>query len=459
MATTPKAYTATPTLAQWQKDSSVSLARRSDDDILTRIDQLIGAYETCGSDYARLQLKSDLFFTLDYWLKVHTSKRGMSKARQPAIYELYKFTAHSLAAMLSCTINTLPEYLERHFGRKRSYHGEHLDIVGNLATYLSRAEVDKYRITFRKGKAYMFDWPGKGQEATVPNKKGQLVSGEKQKPSGMKLVLADSASAANPGVFGRGRWGGFAMSMGRDLFMARHHNDTGAAGPGDNGNFYHSSYLAGDAVLCAGTILIENGYIRGVRNDSGHYQPDAKNLVSFLQALMMQGVNVQTVLVYDFIGKHCANGNEFLANGGVWIKSLLGSQPTAYAANDAAARQYISQKAEHRKQVAHLWQQAVSGGIVGNTEEGRFFFARRLLRNYTTPTPKDPKRPSPYDYDVNTTWILEVIHMAYGPVPGAPPPKNPLPSALQNHGKLPPRPPARGLPPGQRHGALPPRRP
>lgn len=457
MATTPKAYTATPTLAQWQKDSSVSLARRGDDTILTRIDELIGAYETCGSGYARLQLKSDLFFTLDYWLKVYKSKPGMSKGRQPAIYELYKFTAHSLATMLSCTINTLPEYLERHFGRKMSYHGEHLDIVGKLATYLTRAEVDKYRLTFRKGKAYMFDWAGKGSEITARNKKGALVSGEKKQIDSLRLVPAESASASNPRVFGLAKWGGFAMSMGRDLYMARHHCGEGAASPGNGANFYHSSYLAGDAVLCAGTILIENGEIRGVCNDSGHYRPDEANFVSFLQALMMQGVNIQSVMVYDFNRKHCVNGNDFLVNRGNWAKSLLLGQQTAYAANELAAGQYASEKAEHRKQVAQLWRQAVSGGIVGNTEEGRFFFAQRLLRNYRTPN--NPHDPKPFRYDVNTTWILEVIHMAYGSVPGAPPPKNPLPSALQNHGKLPPRPPARGLPPGQKHGALPPRRP
>ncbi len=83
MATTPKAYTATPTLAQWQKDSSVSLARRSDDDILTRIDQLIGAYETCGSDYARLRLKSNPFFTLECWLTACGNTSCVDSGRKP----------------------------------------------------------------------------------------------------------------------------------------------------------------------------------------------------------------------------------------------------------------------------------------------------------------------------------------------------------------------------------------
>lgn len=448
MASTPLTYTGTPSVAQWQKDSSVALARRSDDNVLVRIDELLKEYETCGHEYARLQLKSDLFFTLDYWLKVFKQKSGMSKGREPAVFALYKFTAFSLAQMLSCTINTLPEYLERHFGRKLTYHGEHLDVVGSLATYLTRAEVDKYRIVFRDKKAYMWNWPGKGTELTLLDKrKRALASGEKRQPKSMKLVLANSESASNPRVFGLAKWGGFAMSMSRDLYMARHHCGEGQANVGNGGNFYHSSYLAGDPVLCAGTILIENGMIRAICNDSGHYQPDEANFISFLQAMMMHGIDVQTVMIYDYSRKHRVTGADFIQNRGNWAKLLIRDQQTAYGPNDLAAQKYATEKTEHKRQVATLWKQAVTGGIVANTQEGRLFFAEKLLRNYTTP---NQKTKQPFQLDVNTTWILEVIERAFGPVPG-PPPKNPLPPGLLQK--------AKGLPPGQQHGALPPRRP
>ncbi len=442
-----RAYTTTPTLEQWKKDSSVALARRQDDAILCRIDDLLVQYGANGSAFGRIQLKADLFFTLDYWLKVHARTPGMAKDRQPAVYELYKYTAHSLAAALSCTINTLPEYLERHFGRKLSYHGEHLDLVGQFATYLTRAEVEKYRLSFRKGKAYMWMWPGKGHELTRPTADGGLVTQERQQPKGMKLVLAESESASNKNVFGLKQWGGFAMSMGRDLYMARHHCGEGSAGPGSGGNFYHSSYLAGDPVLCAGTILIEQGITKAVCNDSGHYQPDQANFMSFLQALMMHGVNVQNIAIYDYDRRHCVSGRDFLQRRGNFAQALLLSDTTAYRANSAAKGRYVSEKIEHKKRVAALWKQAVDGHIVANTLEGRLFFAEKLLSNYVR---RDGQRT--HAYDVNTTWILEVIATYYGPVPTArsappvpkgrqPPPLPPrAPPKRTNGPQLPPRP-------------------
>lgn len=444
-------YKNMPTLDQWLKDSSVALARRKDDTILTRIDALLGEYGPHRSAYAKIQLHSDLFFTLDYWLKVHGNTPGMNKSRRPVIYELYKYTAHSLAEALSCKINTLPEYLERHFGRKLSYHGEQLDLVGQFATYLTRAEVGKYKLTFRNGKAYMWIWPGKGHELTRPTPDGGLVTQERHQPKEMKLVLAESASASNKTVFGLAQWGGFAMSMGRDLYMARHHCGEASAGPGSGGNFYHSSYLGGDPVLCAGTILIEQGLIKAVCNDSGHYQPDEANFMSFLQTLMMHGVNVQGIEIYDYGRKHRVSGRDFIQNRGNWARALVLGQQTAYVANDGAAQKYVSDKNSHKKRVAALWKQAVDGHIVANTTEGRQFFAEKLLRNYTG---RDGKQP--YAYDVNTTWILEVITTFYGPVPAAQPAqgKPPVPGRRQPPPLKRPAPP---IPVGAKGPPLPPR--
>ncbi|OYW99272.1 MAG: hypothetical protein B7Z14_12395 [Bosea sp. 32-68-6] len=84
MATQAKVYRATPTLEQWKKDSSVALVRRSDDTVLMRIDPLFARHEFCGSDDARLQFQSDLFFMLDYWLGVCGHTSGVDSGRKPA---------------------------------------------------------------------------------------------------------------------------------------------------------------------------------------------------------------------------------------------------------------------------------------------------------------------------------------------------------------------------------------
>jgi hypothetical protein len=73
-------------------------------------------------------------------------------------------------------------------------------------------------------------------------------------------------------------------------------------------HFYHSSYLAGDKVLCAGTILIRAGRILGIRNNSGHYKPTADHLVNVLEALKMHGVPLDIISVSTLVPQ--AGGRE-----------------------------------------------------------------------------------------------------------------------------------------------------
>ncbi len=84
MATKAKVYQATPTLEQWKKDSSVALVRRSDDNVLMRIDPLLAEHAFCGPDDSLPQFKSDLFFTPEHWLKVCDNTSGVDSGRKPA---------------------------------------------------------------------------------------------------------------------------------------------------------------------------------------------------------------------------------------------------------------------------------------------------------------------------------------------------------------------------------------
>jgi hypothetical protein len=442
MATTPKAYTATPTLAQWQKDSSIALVRRSDDTVLTRIDTLVDEYRKAADPYVKIQLKADLFFTLDYWLKDVKRNASMNKKREPAVYALYKFTAETLAKSLGTTINVLPEYLERHFGRRLSYHGEHLDVLAQCAIYLTRAEVDKYRLTFRNGKAYMFDWPGKGKEGAEKGSGGLL-----------SLVLADSSTAASPVFRKSTNWGGFAMSMGRELYMARHHCRQNV---GEEGNFYHSSYLAGEPVLCAGTIKMKNGIIAEVCNDSGHYRPDARNFIGFLQTLQMHGVNVASVIVGDYSGALRAYGHHFLAAQGNWARAALNGKASVFAANETAKASYGNEKRHEQQIIARMFREAVAAGMAGETREERQFFCERL-QGFIKVQPNGA-RTQPFDMFVNTTWMMEAIDRFYRPAPL-------VPLQAQRNAPPPPVPKRPGVPMpqrpvamGQAHGKLPPRR-
>lgn len=436
MATQAKVYRATPPLEQWKKDSAVSLARRSDDTILTRIDTLIDEYGKCQDGYVKIQLKADLFFTLDYWLKDVKRNSSMNKGRTPAIYGLYQFTAETLAQSLGTTVNVLPEYLERHFGRRLSYHGEHLDVLGQAAIYLSRAEVDKYRLTFRKGKAYMFTWPGKG------------IEGAEKNAGALSLVLADSSTATSPVFNKSANWGGFAMSMGRELYMARHHCRKGF---GDEGNFYHSSYLAGEPVLCAGTIKMKNGIIAEVCNDSGHYRPDARNFIGFLQTLQMHGVNIASVVVGDYSGALRANGHHFLAAQGNWARAALTGQASVFAANENAKASYGGEKRHEQQIIARMYREAVAAGLAGESREERQYFCERLQGFIKVGANGATNQPfAPF---VNTTWMMQAIDRFYRPAPAPvhqklPPPPVPARQPMVP-GRNPPPPPKPGprLPP------------
>ena len=209
-------YNNVPTLEQWKRDSSVTLASRASDTVLVRIDELVTAVNRTRDAGARNYLVSDLFFTLDYWLKEYKTGRGMEKGREPAVMALYKYAVEDLGKTFGhvfnggnkITPNNLPTVLELFYGRTLGAHGAKLDLRLDCAIYLNRAEVAKYRVTFRDGRAYQSPWWEPKERTSV--------------------VLANSKNAENPGVFGRADWGGFAMSMSRDLYMAKRHCTKGA---------------------------------------------------------------------------------------------------------------------------------------------------------------------------------------------------------------------------------------
>jgi hypothetical protein len=242
-------YESVPSLNRWQQDSSVAFAVRKNDIVLARIDALLDHYWRTKDESQRLIFMSDLFFTLDYWLKIYGTNSGMEKGRLPAVQALCESAAQALCVAFKCTINGLPRELELMWGREMSKCGVKRDLVDNYADYITRSEAAKYRLVFKGGKAYQLPW-------------------------------------FNP-----------AASSGRDLYMAKHR----AGGPGGKG-FYHSSYVGGDPIVCSGTMLIQQGVTKRIRFDSGHYQPHANNYRALIMALRMWGVPLQNVAFEDFNG-------------------------------------------------------------------------------------------------------------------------------------------------------------
>ena len=82
------------------------------------------------------------------------------------------------------------------------------------------------------------------------------------------------------------------MSMSGDLFA-------GYEGSRALTVTYHSSFLAGGPVLCAGTMCFDQGRIVYICNDSGHYGPTDTAMVKVLQRLRLAGVDLKNITVVD----------------------------------------------------------------------------------------------------------------------------------------------------------------
>ena len=64
--------------------------------------------------------------------------------------------------------------------------------------------------------------------------------------------------------------------------------------PGEQ-KFFHSSLTGGENVISAGTMLVKEGHILVVTNDSGHYTPRDKDLRNLLVQLQLRGVDLGLV--------------------------------------------------------------------------------------------------------------------------------------------------------------------
>lgn len=293
-------YTNVPSVSRWKSDSSVTLAMRKSDVVLARIDHLMEKYHARPGQ--RMVTLADLFFSVQYWIKSVPANRNMEKGREPAMRALYAVLVRELCCAFECTANVLPRELELTFGRELTEKGVETDMQCKKANYASRAEVQTYRILFKGGLAYQWDWWDK---TLNPPKRRPLESSYSYRPD---------AFVASEGQLPCVNYGGFVMTMSRVFYMAPHKQ--GNADKQDG--FYHSTYVAGETVMGAGTMLVKDGRVRRIRSNSGHYKPIDTNMISVLQALKMLGVNLKKIKIENFKGKEVVDAPLFMQKNGNW---------------------------------------------------------------------------------------------------------------------------------------------
>jgi hypothetical protein len=179
-------------------------------------------------------------------------------------------------------------------------HGILTDDIRDHAQYFSRQVRGQFRLRFKGGLAYQYQW-WEADFGTTP-------------------VLAESSRSYAPEIARQGAgagsqdYGGFVMTLEREVFMARHR----VVGAYTHAGVFHSSYTGGDRVMMAGTMLIRGGVIRGVRSDSGHYHPTEQNMAAFLQGLAMFGVNLGLIDLFGHAADSLGTGLEFLRSHMTW---------------------------------------------------------------------------------------------------------------------------------------------
>jgi hypothetical protein len=222
----------------------------------------------------RINMLGRIFFTTDRWLKMadQGSNPTINKRRRPAVLEFYKSIVKRLTEDTGVTVNVLPAWLERTFGKDMVAHGVEVDLVNRSAKYLSDQEKRQYKIIFRGGLAYQQKWWENSEELTLANT-------ETRNPNEGKPIT--------------GLFGGYVVSISGDFYSGPHSEGRAQGRSGE----YHSSYLAGNVVLCAGEIRIKDGVVSHINNNSGHYRPSGSNLARAVEALAVEGVNIKNVLV------------------------------------------------------------------------------------------------------------------------------------------------------------------
>jgi hypothetical protein len=274
-----------PTFAVWKKESRVggafSRPYRKEDKALVRIDRMVKSLNRSLADGERCYRLAGLFFTTLWWVNNHKYDPKMDGERRTAILSLNLTASRDLSRALRCGPGTqLSSRLVELYVTGMSEHGVQTD-TRETPEYMTAAEREAYRVIFKDGRAYHFKYE---------------VSGD----TTMELLPHDTLSLTGAEADDNQRNGiMFVMSMSHRLYCGI--SGSGSVSEGHYAGMkkvtYHSCFLRGMPVLCAGTIDFADGKIVRIQNDSGHYQPQDPALAKMLQHLKTIGVDIRGVTV------------------------------------------------------------------------------------------------------------------------------------------------------------------
>jgi hypothetical protein len=288
----PIPYKSIPKVAVFKRDCQQAKDPGPRDPILKYVWEVLGEYESNHSRFMwqaakmrEIVILGRLYYATDLWLKdskPSSSAEDWKLPCKPIVADFYRVVCTTLADKVGVGINALPTWLTETYGKGLTDHAVSLDLDKKLAKYMDQAEVDLCRIKFRNGRAYM----------------RELNTGR------IEWVAASSDAYKNDRIFAGGGakhqigHAGYVLSLGGDFFMGNHRV---GGKQGEQANVYHSSYRSGEAIRCAGTWKVDNGFVKEISTSSGHYQPDVRHLLIAVETLKAYGVNLDKLVVHYYL--------------------------------------------------------------------------------------------------------------------------------------------------------------
>lgn len=302
-----KQYATVPTAHEWAKDMGTTGAfAKTEFPAFERIRELLLAYDQTKHQTSprlnalKYELLSQVYRHTCFILKNKDNKAKLGTT-------LWKSRVE--------TVQALHNYLQgngfndTHFADdfssqvSLSGHIEDLSAVtgGGMQWYLTKADRNQFKISFRVGLAHRWTYNSTGTRATL-----QLYDTDTFKDAiehEMALYVMDTAGR----LFVSGQEGEKALK--------------------------HSSFLAGANTLAAGTIRFEHGKLICISGKSGHYQPKVQQMLNALERLRAYQVDLSTVIVYRenykgaFAGSKPKNFEPIKATTLLTLRAWLGEHP------------------------------------------------------------------------------------------------------------------------------------
>jgi hypothetical protein len=308
------AYETMPTLEEWKKLSfvgSLFSSLRRNDPCLTQIDHMVHSYERAVSSRAsagqKQYLLGSIFMATMYWNNHHKKDSRMEGARRSAIMSLNVTAANMLARAFHCQLGEVGAKIRLLFGNEMTTHGYKED-TGHAEYYLTAAKRAAFRTSLVSGRLYRPDF-----KSTDPAMPCLLLDtdGDEQKMAG---VVGGDAT--------RNGESGYALSMSNELYvgplLGGRSEISRREAIHESAPVFHSTFMAGKPVQCAGMITVRKGLVIFISSASGHYMPNDVRLVQVLRMLQLGGMPLRQINVMNFVNNDKGQGDEFLRANGNW---------------------------------------------------------------------------------------------------------------------------------------------